>query len=176
MIDIPAAAIGRTLSVHMNSELEQAVAFLQAPGASDHTAGNRKGLDLKNWEIQDNREHWQWRHYMAQQIAGALDMEGFGVKGVYLFGSTNTGDSGLGSDIDLLLHFDGDAAQRAMLEQWLDGWSQALARINFLRTGYNMSKLLDAHIVTDADIAGGNSYAIKITSALDPAEPLRLRE
>ena len=48
--------------------------------------------------------HWKWRHYMAQQIADALDMEALNVKGVYLIGSSNTGDAGMGSDIDLILH------------------------------------------------------------------------
>ena len=112
---------------------------------------------------------------MAQQIADTLDMEKFGVKGVYLFGSTNIGNTGMGSDIDLLFHFDGNQKQKTMLEQWLDGWSRALGRINYLHTGYSFDKLLDIHIVTDEDIAAGNSFAIKITSAVDPAEPLRIR-
>ncbi|MDL2233436.1 nucleotidyltransferase domain-containing protein [Ruminococcaceae bacterium OttesenSCG-928-L11] len=175
VIDVPAANYGKTLSIHMNSELEQAVAFLQAPGSPDAEARETHSLDQLDWTLRDEREHWQWRHYMAQQIADTLDMEGLGVRGVYLFGSTNTGSTGMGSDIDLLLHFDGTAAQRVLLEQWLDGWSRALAKINFLHTGYNADRLLDLHIVTDADIASGDSFAIKIHSTLEPAAPLRLR-
>ncbi|MDL2269765.1 nucleotidyltransferase domain-containing protein [Desulfosarcina sp. OttesenSCG-928-G17] len=113
---------------------------------------------------------------MAEQIAQSLDMEGLGVKGIYLFGSVNTGDAGMGSDIDLILHVDGNAEQRRLLAGWLDGWSRSLARINYLRTGYEQQKMLDVHMVTDADIAAGNSYAIKITSSVDPATPLRLRD
>ncbi len=173
VIDVQAASCGRALSIYMNSELEQAVALLQAPIAAK--AAKEPPPNPTAWQFQDDQEHWKWRHYMAQQIADTIDVEALGVKGVYLFGSTNTGDAGLGSDIDLLLHFDGAPAQRLLLEQWLDGWSRSLARINYLHTGYSLDKLLDAHIVTDEDIASGNSFAIKITSAVDPAEPLRLR-
>ncbi|MFV0399225.1 MAG: PEP/pyruvate-binding domain-containing protein [Oscillospiraceae bacterium] len=175
VIDVPAVCHGKMLSVHMNSELEQAVAFLQAPSPPGKAGEKAQSLDQVNWELRDNREHWQWRHYMAQQIADTADMEGLGIKGVYLFGSTNTGSTGMGSDIDLLLYFDGDSGQRVLLEQWLDGWSRALAKINFLHTGYNTDRLLDFHIVTDGDIASGDSFAIRINSALDPATPLRLR-
>ena len=103
-------------------------------------------------------------------------MQALGVKGVYLFGSTDTGETGMGSDIDLILHVDGDEAQLTKLKMWLDGWSRALGRINFLQTGYDTEWLLDAHIVTDEDMAAGDSYAIRISSLIDPATPLRLRE
>lgn len=126
-----------------------------------------------NWRISQDKEHWQWRYYMAKQIADNIDMEKMGVKGVYLFGSTNSGNSSMGSDIDLLLHIDGDDKQRSLLKSWLDGWSQALAKINFLHTGYDAGKLLDFHLVTDQDIANKDSYALKIVSAIDPAEKLR---
>ncbi|HHW92312.1 MAG TPA: hypothetical protein GX735_06445, partial [Firmicutes bacterium] len=56
---------------------------------------------------------------------------------------------------------------------WLDGWSQALAKINFLHTGYDAGRLLDYHLVTDEDIANRNSYALKIASTVDPVEKLR---
>ncbi len=174
VIDVPAVSGGRTLSIHMNSDLEQALAFLQVAGDASTKSENR--AEQIGWKLQDDREHWHWRHYMAQQIAETIDMTLLGVSGIYLFGSTNTGSAGMGSDIDLLLHFDGDARQRILLEQWLDGWSRALARTNYLHTGYSLDKLLDVHIVTDEDIAAGNSFAIKITSPIDPALPLRLRE
>lgn len=112
---------------------------------------------------------------MAQQIADTMDMEGFGVKGVYLIGSVNTGDAGMGSDIDLLLHINElSQEQKCTLEGWLDGWSRALAKINYLQTGHVMNKMLDVHMVTDQDIREGSSFAVKINSLLDPAAPLRI--
>lgn len=59
---------------------------------------------------------------------------------------------------------------------WLEGWSKCLDEINFHKTGYRSGGLLDAHIVTDEDIANKTSYAIKIGAVTDAARPLRLKE
>jgi hypothetical protein len=48
--------------------------------------------------------------------------------------------------------------------------------MNFHKTGYRSGGLLDAHIVTDEDIANKTSYAIKIGAVTDAARPLRLKE
>lgn len=138
-----------------------------------HLVGGRlRDLERKPgaWRTGD---HWHWRHFMAQQIADSLDMERLGVKAVYLFGSTDRGENGACSDIDLILHITGDARQRELLENWLDGWSRSLAKINYLHTGYNTDRLLDAHMVTDADIENNGSYAIRIKSVTEPATLLR---
>lgn len=176
VIDVSESYFGQTLSIHLNSDQEQAVAFLTNPEPSksgDHKDSNKTNLDF--FRAQEEQDHWQWRNYMAQQIAETLDMKALSVKGVYLIGSTNTGDAGMGSDIDLLIHVDKqNNTQRLILETWIDGWSRALAKINYLHTGYTMDKLLDVHIVNDKDILDGNSFAIKIDSVLDPATPLRV--
>ena len=57
---------------------------------------------------------------------------------------------------------------------WLEGWSRALAEMNYLRTGYHTEGLLDVHFVTDEDIARGTSYAAKIGAVTDAARPLAL--
>jgi hypothetical protein len=177
VIDVPKSFSGKTLSIHLNSDLEQAVAFFTDSGSAAKPSPKVRHTQDEPpiRSVADIQDSWQWRHYMAQQLANAMDMRALGVKGIYLFGSTNTGDSGMGSDIDLLLHVkEQDSTQRAIMENWIDGWSRALAQINYLRTGYMVDKLLDVHIVTDQDIREGNSFAIKIGSIADPATPLRL--
>jgi hypothetical protein len=112
---------------------------------------------------------------MAQRIAALVDPGRFGVKAVYVFGSTKNATAGPASDIDLLMHVEEDGPRRRALEQWLDGWSQSLAEINYLRTGYRTDGLLVVHFVTDADIAGGtNAFAAKIGAVTDAARPLPL--
>lgn len=175
VVDIPSATEGRTLSIHMNAELGRAVAFFTRPQAEAETSPKAVRSAWPDWTLESELEHWQWRHYMAQQIAESMDMEAFGVQGVYLIGSTSSGLTGIGSDIDLIIHVEEDENRLRQLQQWLDGWSRALARINFLQTGYDTDRLLDVHLVTDRDIAAGNSFAVKIGSAVDPATPLRLR-
>jgi predicted nucleotidyltransferase len=111
---------------------------------------------------------------MAERIGREVDPERFGVRALYVFGSTKNATAGPGSDIDLLVHFVGDDRQRECLTLWLDGWSQCLSEINYLRTGYRTEGLLDLHVVTDEDIAAGTSYAVKIGAVTDPARPLPL--
>ena len=113
---------------------------------------------------------------MAEHIAGQIDPDRFGVKAMYVFGSTKNATAGPRSDIDLLVHFAGTPGQRKELETWFEGWSLSLAEINYLRTGYATDGLLDVHIITDDDIAAKNSYASKIGAVTDPARALPLKK
>ena len=125
-----------------------------APGAADHSA---------------------WRLEMAERLAASLDGPRFGVTAAYLIGSTKRFDAGPGSDIDLLIVFEGTPDERRDLLLWLDGWSLCLAEANALRTGHRTAGLLDVHLVTPDDIARRTSYAVKIGSPTDAARPLRLK-
>ena len=73
------------------------------------------------------------------------------------------------------MHFTGTDAQRRELEAWLEAWSLCLDEMNFLRTGFRSGGLLDVHIVTDEDIAGRSSYAVKIGAVTDAAWELPIR-
>jgi pyruvate,water dikinase len=175
VIDVPGSCFGRTLSIHMNSDQERAVAFLTESNPEAGISQESSNAEQMFNRAPGDQGHWKWRHYMAQQIADALDMEALNVKGVYLIGSSNTGDAGMGSDIDLILHLgEQSGEQKRALESWLDGWSRALAKINYLHTGYVMEKMLDVHMVTDQDIRDGSPFAAKINSLLDPAAVLRV--
>jgi predicted nucleotidyltransferase len=116
--------------------------------------------------------HWRWRLQAAESIATHLEPERFGVKDMYVFGSTKNATAGPASDIDLLVHFQGTSAQRKDLLTWLEGWSLSLSEINYQRTGYQTTGLLDIHLVTDEDIQRRSSYAVKIGAVSDAARPL----
>lgn len=171
LIDVPQCSDGKVLRLLMNADLDEAVAFLADPGAAigpphippapEHASGEHS--------------HWQWRLRMCQQIAASLDPDRFGVVSLYVFGSTKNATAGPASDIDLLVHFRGTPKQRHDLELWLEGWSLSLDEMNYLQTGYRSSGLLDAHIITDKDIANRNSYASKIGAITDAARPLPLK-
>lgn len=169
VIDVPGNTENLVLYVLMNADLEEAVAVLSEPQAqlgqpekAPKAAASTDGQD------------WRWRVRMADRIASLLDPGRFGVKALYLIGSTKNATAGPSSDIDLLIHFVGSPEQRRDLMGWLDGWSQALAEVNFLRTGYRTDGLLDVHVITDEDIARRTSYAVKIDAVTDRARPLAL--
>jgi len=116
-----------------------------------------------------------WRLRMAESIAGQLDGDRFGVKAMYVFGSTKNATAGPGSDIDLLIHFQGTEEKKRQLILWLEGWSLCLAEMNYSRTGYKSNGLLDYHLLTDEDIAKKTSYAVKIGAVTDAARQLPLK-
>jgi len=167
VIDIPHSANGQILRILMNADLDEAVGILAYPDTRLPEPVGKKEAQAKPGE-----EFWNWRYYMAEKIASHLDPGRFGVKGIYLFGSTKNATAGPGSDIDLLVHFTGTGAQRQDLLSWLEGWSLTLAEINYQRTGYKSDGLLDVHLVSDEDIANKTSYAVKIGAITDAARPL----
>ena len=170
VIDVRRAADGRVLRILMNGDLDEAVGLLAPP-----SLGAEASLEPEATAEARAEDHWRWRLRMAQRIAALVDPVRFGVKAAYVFGSTKNGTAGPASDIDLLLHVEPDGPRRAELALWLDGWSQSLAEINYLRTGYRTEGLLDVHYVTDADIAGGgHAFAAKIGAVTDAARPLVL--
>ncbi len=170
VVDVPEASGGRVLRILMNADLDEAVAFLVDPGASPGSPA--APLDDETKKI---KNHWAWRLDMAEHIAARLDGPKFGVKAMYVIGSTKNATAGPQSDIDLLVRFQGTKKQRQELLLWFEGWSLSLAEVNFQRTGYRTDGLLDIHLVTDEDIANRTSYAIKIGAPTDAARPLRLK-
>jgi predicted nucleotidyltransferase len=173
VINVPENYYGKNLIVLMNADLEKAVAYI------DYSLSPDIDLDAEIREKEPEQidgQGWKWRHYMAEKISSQLDLKKFSVKGIYLFGSTNTCTARLNSDIDLLIHFNGTDEQKQKLDIWFNGWSKALSEINYLKTGYKSDGLLDIHYITDQDIKDKNSYAAKINSIYDPATPLRICE
>ena len=98
-----------------------------------------------------------------------------GVEAIYLIGSTKNANAGPASDIDLLVHFSGNANQETELKAWIDGWSLCLAEINLSKTGYKTEGLIDLHIITDKDIQNKNSFASMIEAISDGAKLIRRR-
>jgi hypothetical protein len=169
VIDVPRQTGGQILRILMNADLDAAMGLLAPPEAM--LAAPREGERPVD---HSSEEHWRWRMRIAERIGRELDPQRFGVRALYVFGSTKNATAGPGSDIDLLVHFVGDDRQRECLTLWLDGWSQCLSEINYLRTGYRTEGLIDLHLVTDQDIAAGTSYAAKIGAVTDAARPVPL--
>jgi len=170
VVDVARQAPGKVLRVVMNADAEAAVAFLAEPSA----AVSREEAVVSLPQTQAG-EHWRWRLRMAGEIAARLDARRFGVKALYIIGSTKNATATASSDIDLLVHFSGGEAQRRELEAWLEGWSLSLAEVNYVRTGYRVDRLLDVHLVSDEDIARQSSFAVKIGAVTDSARPLALQ-
>ena len=172
VIDIAKVANGLALDVLMNGDIDKAVAVLAEPTGIAEQPVERPEIRV---EPPPPEDHWRWRLRMAEEIAGRMDARRFGVKDLYVFGSTKNANAGPGSDIDLLVHFQGTNEQREALLHWLEGWSLCLSEMNFLRTGAKTDGLLDVHVVTDEQIREKTSFAMKIDAVTDQARKLPLR-
>ncbi|MFH1100853.1 MAG: PEP/pyruvate-binding domain-containing protein [Methanobacteriota archaeon] len=146
---------GGNLAVIMDGEANQALAFFKPP------------------------DHLTWRTQKVEEIALALDPELYGVKALYLIGSTKDGSAGPSSDIDLLVHFNGTDEQKDKLIAWFDEWGKKLDQENKERTGYEtggLGGLLDVHLITDEDIKNRSSWATHITSPYQSVKKIPLKK
>jgi len=170
VIDVGREMDGKVLRVLLNAELDEAVGVLSAPSAQPETPRARRAVPTEP----ASADHWRWRLRMAEKIAAALDARRFGVKALYVIGSTKNATAGPGSDLDLIVHTDDDPAKRQALALWLEGWSLCLSEMNYLRTGYQSRGLLDVHYVREDDILAQSSFAAKIGAVTDAARELPL--
>ncbi len=170
VIDVQNVTDGKVARVLMNANEDRAVALLADPAASIDTA-----VEFAEDHWIGNKDHWRWRLRMAERIASQILPGQYGVKAVYVIGSSKNATAGPGSDIDLLIHDENNKEARAKLQLWLEGWSACLAEINYLRTGYRAEGLLDIHFITDSDIQNRTSFAVKIDAVTDAARKLPLR-
>lgn len=162
----------RLSSFLFHQKLKKSVEFLKKENIR---ADNDR--DLNGLLSVKSDEHWRWRMRMAENIAGLMDLERFDVHGIYVIGSTKNATAGPASDIDLLVHVEGDPCKVEILKAWLEGWSLCLSELNFIRTGYKIPDgLIDLHLITDKDIQHKTSFAAKITSTDDRARPLKIRK
>jgi len=169
VIDVPQATGGRVLRILMNADLEEAVGYLTYPGEAEVAAPLQPEPAARPAE-----DHSRWRIRMAQRIAAELDAERFGVKGIYLIGSSKNGTAGADADIDLIVHFAGTPEMMRNLQLWLEGWSLALAEMNYLRTGCRRKTLLDIRFVSGDEIEQRTGIAAKIGAITDPARGMAI--
>jgi len=169
VIDIPQSTDGSILKILVNADLQEAVGILSSP--STELEKSKTTYEAVDSQIQN---HWGWRYKMAEKIASVIDLAHFGIKGIYIFGSTKNATAGPGSDIDLIVHISSLGNNRESLDLWFDGWSKCLAEMNYLRCGYKTDGILDIHYVTDEDIEKKTSYAAKIGAVTNAAKPLKL--
>jgi hypothetical protein len=95
VIDVPRQTNGQVLQILLNSEIDEAVGILEELDSEARAPEQSTSPDRKIESYPE--DHWRWRQRMARRIAATLDPVRFGVKGLYLFGSTKNATAGPGS-------------------------------------------------------------------------------
>ncbi len=139
-----------TIEIVMDGELNEALAYLKPP------------------------DHWVWRMEQVKKLAKEMDADLYGVEAVYICGSTKEATAGPRSDIDLIIHFDGNEEQEEKLLNWLKKKNRDLMHENKERTGYHVENILDVHLVTDEDLNKRTSWACHINSPYNSAREIPL--
>lgn len=152
LIDVSDLVEAGTLSLVMDGDANKALAFLKPP------------------------DHWNWRLKKTFELGKKLDGKEYGVKALYLIGSTKSGKAGPSSDIDIIVHFDGTEEQKEMLLEWFESEEKELIRENVERTGVQINFLLDIHFITDNDIKRNTSWATHINSRYMSAKKIPLKK
>lgn len=154
------------LCLSLNSTLNQAICYFSGQAAATFKIGDPPPRQISELLCSADPN---WRKFMAYEIVRQLEFSKFGVKAIYLIGSVKNNSAGMGSDIDLMIHFEGTEYQKTKLNLLLEGWSRCLSVMNFLKTGYQTDGILDVHYITDESIANKDSFTIKINAVTDRA-------
>ncbi|MCL4305109.1 pyruvate, phosphate dikinase [bacterium] len=170
VIDVRAATGGKVLKVLMNAELNEAVGLFSHPSGSQ-ARRHPAGAPQVSYE---KFNHWGWRRDMAERIAQNISPSAFGVKAMYLAGSSKESTAGPTSKIELIIRFAGSDEQKKSLEQWLNGWSLCLEEVNFQKTGYRGGGMLDVHLISDEDLERQSELAVELEAITDSAQELPL--
>lgn len=169
VINIPESTRGLIFKVLMNADTDEAIGIIAEPTLKFFYNTN------KIPEINENsNEHWQIRTKMAEKLASELDPDYFGVKAVYLFGTTFNQSATFNSDIDLLIDFQGTNEQKKLLSVWFDAWNSALKDLIYEITGTKIHKLLDIYYFSSASVEPENYFAQMINPEKKLSKKLKL--
>lgn len=171
VIDVPNTKDGMILKVYINAEIDSAVAVFSFP--TNEPLSEIEAISSTNdYHFHD---HWRWRLKMAEKITNEIDAKRFGIKNIYLVGSTINATARADSDIDLIIHIDEQKCNIEKLKLWFEGWSFALSEMNYLRTGIKTNGLIDIYFVTDNDIKNNIGVASKLNSTTESVKELKLK-
>lgn len=158
VINVPRETEGKILRVLMNGNQNVAVGYFVQSSISPLYLIHHKE-DKTELQIE---EPWEIRWKFAEKVANSLDTHKFGVHGVYIFGTVHSKVAKETSDVDLLVHFDGDETHRCLLESWFDVWNKILQELIYYQTGFKIKKALDVHFISDAERVPENYFYSEI--------------
>jgi len=169
VINIPETTGGMILRILLNADDEEAVGYLTDP--STRTFYNSSNITKADVNF---NEPWQMRTRIAENIASKLDGQKYGVKSIYLFGTTFIKTATMNADVDLAVHFVGTEEQKMLLNQWFKGWNDSLADINYYQTGIRTEKFIDVFYITDEDIKDKTFYSELVNTSNNKSRLLQM--
>ncbi len=168
VINIPESYKGRRLRVLLNADKNEAVAFLAT------SKFKLKRNNKNNYEKDIHQEPWELRMEIAERIAQYTKKGKYGLIAIYLFGTVFHKSASPGSDIDLLVHYDGKPENLEKLKIWFDAWNLSLSEMIFNQTGLRLNHFLDVIYITNDDLLENEYYADLIDISKNNSKKLKL--
>lgn len=111
---------------------------------------------------------------ICMDAVNTLDFDLYQIKKIYLAGSVKKMCAGPGSDIDLIIHDEGNIECRNMIKTWFSAWSAAAksnpANKNFIEI---KDELFELHFISDENIANNDSFAVMTKSVMNSAKLIK---
>jgi predicted nucleotidyltransferase len=155
VINISESFAGKRLRLLMNADDNEAIGFLTEPSLKFHSTHDTQVVQSTKLKSAP----WQIRQEIAFKIAKEIEPMRFGIKRIYLFGTVFHQNASDNSDIDFLVHYDGNEDNRKKMEIWFEAWNLSLSEMLFNQTGIRVNKLLDIFYVTDNDLLENDYFA-----------------
>ncbi len=171
VVHVPESFKGKRLRVLMNADKNEAAAFLSSTKFKLNKSSNGN-----NVEKSINLEPWQLRMEIAELIASNIKQGELGVLGIYLIGTVFNKSASVGSDIDLLVQYNGKSENKEKLEIWFDAWNKSLSEMLFNETGIRLKNFIDVIYITDDDILENEYYANLVSNTKEHSKKLILGE
>ncbi|MGQ9819046.1 MAG: PEP/pyruvate-binding domain-containing protein [Candidatus Kapaibacteriales bacterium] len=158
VINVQKETNGKILRVLANGDLNLAVGFFIESQTSPiyYLSSEKEKSELQL------EEPWEKRWKFVEKMIDALNLKKYGIKAIYLFGTVYNRTAKESSDIDLLVHYDGNPENLIALKAWFEPWNYLLQEIIFTTTGFRLKKALDVYYITDEECNKQNYYFVEI--------------
>ncbi|MBN2778366.1 MAG: hypothetical protein JXR36_12020 [Bacteroidales bacterium] len=147
--------------------LDEEKSLLDAVAArlSDYLLVKKIKNQTNNEESKRTNKFASIRLEILENAVNEVDFHKLGIYRIYLIGSVKNFTSGISSDIDLIVHYDGNNQSQEKIKIWFDAWGKAIINSKKFQNEIDNSEILfDLHFITQKDIEEKNSYAIMTSS------------
>lgn len=97
-----------------------------------------------------------------------------GLYSIYVIGSVKEHTSGISSDIDLILYYNGSKESMKLIKLWFEAWSESVLKSDkYTEEISGLDNLFDLHFITDIDIEKKTSYAVMINALHNRAKLIK---
>jgi predicted nucleotidyltransferase len=114
--------------------------------------------------INNNKDQSIIRLEIVNIVSRLICKESLGIKDLYLIGSTKNRTAADNSDIDIIIHYNGNEESKIKIKNWFSDLTEMIVEKFSTIHKPDLSDIFDLHFITDDDLRNKTSYAVMIES------------